>query len=719
MAGYSVTIKAVDQATATVERINAKIAGSFKKTNDGIARVTAPVTRFGAALGKLGNTVGLDKVARGLGAVGRGLAGLPGLAVRAAGTLARIVPALGAITGAASLAGMAALIGKWAEFGQRLGFTSQRLGIGVEQLGALQGAARLAGSSSEAMTGGLRGLQQTMQDAVGGRNNDAVILFNKLGVSFRDADGNARGVTGAVPELCGEIAAIKNPQLQAMVATQLFGSAAEDLLPLLREGSAGLAKYQEEARKYGLVSGQGAEAARGFARAQTHLKMAVEGLGNKVAEKLAPILLPLLDKMATWIAAHGDEIANWFGAVATKLSEWVNNGGVQAMMERLETFAVKVDSVVQSFGGWQTVAIALGAVLALKVLSPLTGIVGHIGLLNAVKPAAWLLRLLGIGGSVSAGVAIAGGVAAHEGLNAVDPEDRLGTWIDKHVSGAGWLDDKASRIGLGRSYGEQERIRRDDVGKEASPGERRGAGLTTDGSRRPGDPIRSGNPRASTAPIGGAGYQQRAGGVVQRLMADLDLTHDQASGVVGNLGHESAGLQAINERNPLVPGSRGGFGWAQWTGPRRVEMEKWAADHGLQPSDPEANYGFLKHELENSAVGKKAIAAVRQTSGVEDATKAFFPFESGGDPRTVPAMGSRLRYAQLAAAAPAPGPPVPGPAAAGIAQPAAAPGVNGRVAVDVTHRGDPGNTNVRVSASGAAEQDKLRIERTPLLAGVP
>ena len=61
----------------------------------------------------------------------------------------------------------------------------------------------------------------------------------------------------------------------------------------------------------------------------------------------------------------------------------------------------------------------------------------------------------GLGG-ISKLLAAAGvGYAAHEGLNAADPNDRIGNWIDTHIPGAAWLDNAASRIGLGRTYSEQ------------------------------------------------------------------------------------------------------------------------------------------------------------------------------------------------------------------------------------------------------------------------
>lgn len=57
---------------------------------------------------------------------------------------------------------------------------------------------------------------------------------------------------------------------------------------------------------------------------------------------------------------------------------------------------------------------------------------------------------------------------------------------------------------------------------------------------------------------------------------------------------------AINERQPLVPGSRGGFGLAQWTGPRRRQLEEFARERGASPADPGVQFDFLAWELQNT-----------------------------------------------------------------------------------------------------------------------
>ena len=133
--------------------------------------------------------------------------------------------------------------------------------------------------------------------------------------------------------------------------------------------------------------------------------------------------------------------------------------------------------------------------------------------------------------------------------------------------------------------------------------------------------------------------------LIDLLSKDFGLQPHQAAGIVGQLGHESAGLQAINERNPLVKGSRGGFGWAQWTGPRRRQFEGWADQNGLSPTSPEANYGFLKKELEGPE--GRVLDKVR---AAPDAISAGRSFTDGFLRPGIPGYASRDRWTQKAMA---------------------------------------------------------------------
>lgn len=148
---------------------------------------------------------------------------------------------------------------------------------------------------------------------------------------------------------------------------------------------------------------------------------------------------------------------------------------------------------------------------------------------------------------------------------------------------------------------------------------------------------------------GGGGYVAPSlgnGNIGRRLMADLmrdfGLTRAQAAGIVGNLDHESGGFRTLQEINPTVRGSRGGYGYAQWTGPRRRAFEKWARANGLDMRSYEANYGFLKYEL-TSTSEKRAIAKIRRTTNPTDAAIVF---EDSFLRAGIPHLSSRIKRAQ-------------------------------------------------------------------------
>ena len=104
-------------------------------------------------------------------------------------------------------------------------------------------------------------------------------------------------------------------------------------------------------------------------------------------------------------------------------------------------------------------------------------------------------------------------------------------------------------------------------------------------------------------PVSGS-WEQRGGWVVRALMRDLDLTIEQAGGIVGNLGFESAGFTELHEIGQ--PDGAGGYGWAQWTADRRQQFFDWCNANGFPGNRwglDEANYGFLLYELRGAYKG--------------------------------------------------------------------------------------------------------------------
>lgn len=162
-------------------------------------------------------------------------------------------------------------------------------------------------------------------------------------------------------------------------------------------------------------------------------------------------------------------------------------------------------------------------------------------------------------------------------------------------------------------------------------------------------------------------FRAKAPGIMHKLIDDFPIGVEDAAAILGNLGHESGGLVSLQELKPTVAGSAGGYGWAQWTGPRRRAFEAYCARNGLKPSSDKANYAWLFLELKGTEKG--AIAAVVAADGLDEKVEAFErAFERAG----VKHYPSRKQWAAIALdafeAAPVPAEPI-------VTQPAQEPAV--------------------------------------------
>jgi hypothetical protein len=104
-------------------------------------------------------------------------------------------------------------------------------------------------------------------------------------------------------------------------------------------------------------------------------------------------------------------------------------------------------------------------------------------------------------------------------------------------------------------------------------------------------------------------------GLVARGMPDYVAKAFTANGI-----QESNLNPGINEKAPLVKGSRGGFGVFQWTGPRRRQLEAFAAEQGKPVNDLDLQLDFTVWETKNTE--KHAYDTILRTGEVEGAALA-------------------------------------------------------------------------------------------------
>lgn len=108
---------------------------------------------------------------------------------------------------------------------------------------------------------------------------------------------------------------------------------------------------------------------------------------------------------------------------------------------------------------------------------------------------------------------------------------------------------------------------------------------------------------------------------IDLLRADFKLSLLSSVAIVGNAGHESGGFKQLQELKPLVPGSKGGYGIMQWTGPRRRTYEAYCRRNKLDPADMMSNYKFLFVELKGPE--GKVLAKLEAAKTLDEKVEVF------------------------------------------------------------------------------------------------
>jgi hypothetical protein len=272
---------------------------------------------------------------------------------------------------------------------------------------------------------------------------------------------------------------------------------------MLMKGRDAVAALVQQSKELGVTSDADGQRAQALQERWRALEQAATSLGRTILNDLSPMVIDILGKMVQWAQANRDWIDTKIGeaiqvvlqkandlyqylstvdwaSVWKTLIEWVTQVQLQFgawfdylkqhwpeikqfavdMASSIAAVASVIDTVVKATTGWGDVAKILFAAWAFSKFAPIIGgLTAILRLLTGVTAAAVGLSGKGAGGLFGGmlGKAALAAVIADMGVSAVDPDDKIGTWIDKNVPGAGYLDDLSARyLGVGRTHEQQD-----------------------------------------------------------------------------------------------------------------------------------------------------------------------------------------------------------------------------------------------------------------------
>lgn len=238
-----------------------------------------------------------------------------------------------------------------AAFADNIITLSMQTGQSTQQLQEFAYASELIDVSVDTLQGSLTKLTNNMQDTMNGTGN-AKASFDKLGVSVINAvDGSMRSANDVFYETIDVLGQVKNETERDAMSMDIFGRSAQDLNPLIIQGSKTLKAYADEAHNVGYVLDDEALSALGAVDdAYQRLQKTQEGVKNQLSAEFAPYLEEFYGDVTTMVKDGGKSlkdsgIVDSFGMLLDTVGDILNpmsdlsNNRVPALTKALQPLA--------------------------------------------------------------------------------------------------------------------------------------------------------------------------------------------------------------------------------------------------------------------------------------------------------------------------------------------------------------------------------------------
>jgi Phage-related minor tail protein len=189
---------------------------------------------------------------------------------------------------------------------EKLADTSEKIGVPVEELSALQHAANLANVSFDTLESSMGRLSKNMVAAASGAINPAAEAFGALKINVENADGSLKTNSEVLGDIADKFAGFEDGVQKTALAIAIFGRAGADMIPILNQGRAGIAAATAEAKLFGIVvDKETAEAAKRFNDNLDRVNASIRGVFIQGIKEATPAL-DALGATLVKVASNGD-----------------------------------------------------------------------------------------------------------------------------------------------------------------------------------------------------------------------------------------------------------------------------------------------------------------------------------------------------------------------------------------------------------------------------
>lgn len=256
-----------------------------------------------------------------------------------------------AIGGAAIAAGAAigGLALKSAEATDRIDKLSAKTGLSKQAFQEWDYVLGQNGVNIEVMKNGMKTLTKFMAEAADG-NEEVYNKFESLGVALFDTTGKLRAQEDVMKDTLKSLADLPNGAEKAALATELFGKAGLELMPMLNNGSASIDELTQRAHDLGLVmSDEAVSAGVKLGDTMDDVKKSFGAITTQLGVRFMPIVQAVLE----WVLWAMPTILTVMGATFDAIGFVVSGIADVITTYVIPVFASMFGQATEGAGGFQ------------------------------------------------------------------------------------------------------------------------------------------------------------------------------------------------------------------------------------------------------------------------------------------------------------------------------------------------------------------------------
>lgn len=201
--------------------------------------------------------------------------------------------------------------------------------MGMNTNTALQwvAVAQALGVPSRQLSMGFKTLGTQVEHATAG-SKASVTAFKTLGITHAQLAAHSHDLSGMLGLVADHLNKMPGGATKTAIAAQLLGRSYVGLIPILSEGSKGMAEQRKQAAAYGVtLGGNPMQNLRKLHEASINLKLAQTGLQVQLAEHVAPAMIKVFDAGMKVFKVLKDQLGpafHWISGAVKDATAWFN-----------------------------------------------------------------------------------------------------------------------------------------------------------------------------------------------------------------------------------------------------------------------------------------------------------------------------------------------------------------------------------------------------------